>query len=243
MWRLRLALVGLVTAVPVGLGAAPAPAAKPVPGAPIVLFSGYEWTVKDSGTTKVGPGPNLFARSNVWLDAAGRLHLRVTKIRGRWTCAQVLNTTPLGFGTYTWVVDSPVDQFDPNVVLGLFTYGSDPAYSHRELDVEYSRWGNAADSTNGQFGVQPSDTPGNRVRITVASGAVPTTHGFTWAPDHVDFFSDRATPASLHYAGANVPQPGDETARINVWLFRGAPPTDGRSVEVVVRSFTFTPLA
>jgi hypothetical protein len=67
---------------------------------------------------------------------------------------------------------------------------------------------------------------------------------FTWAPDHVDFLHATAPRRRRsHYAGANVPQPGDETARINVWLFRGAPPTDGRSVEVVVRSFTFTPLA
>jgi hypothetical protein len=28
---------------------------------------------------------------------------------------------------------------------------------------------------------------------------------------------------------------------INLWLFRGRPPKDGREVEVVVRNFAFTP--
>jgi len=38
-----------------------------------------------------------------------------------------------------------------------------------------------------------------------------------------------------------VPQPGSEQLRINLWLFRGAPPTDGKTVEVIVKRFTFTP--
>jgi hypothetical protein len=48
-----------------------------------------------------------------------------------------------------------VDKLDPNMVLGLFTYDSDPAFNNREIDIEASRLGNAADPTNAQFVVQP----------------------------------------------------------------------------------------
>jgi len=46
---------------------------------------------------------------------------------------------------------------------------------------------------------------------------------------------------SWTYTGADTPPPGRAQTRINLWLFRGAPPSDGREVEVVVARFGFTP--
>jgi hypothetical protein len=240
--RLRLLLlVVLAAGLPLALGTNRAPAARPAPPPTTIDFSGYRWTVKDSGKVKLGPGPNLFAASNVSVDAEGRLHLRITSSKGRWSTAEVINTQSLGRGTYTWVLDTPVDALDRNVVLGLFTWNDAPDYNHRELDVEFARWGNAADPTNGQFVVQPYDGNGNLQRLTLAAGTVPSTHSFTWAADHVDFSSPSSTPASWRYEGPDVPQPGGENARMNLWLFRGAAPSDGRAVVVVIRSFTFPP--
>jgi hypothetical protein len=48
--------------------------------------------------------------------------------------------------------------------------------------------------------------------------------------------------ASYRYVGADVPVPGGENARINLWLDRGAAPTDGQAVEILFDSFTFTAL-
>ncbi|MDP9295965.1 MAG: hypothetical protein M3O88_04625 [Actinomycetota bacterium] len=39
----------------------------------------------------------------------------------------------------------------------------------------------------------------------------------------------------------DVPTHGDERAHINFWLFRGAPPSDGRAVNVVLSDFSFVP--
>ena len=39
-----------------------------------------------------------------------------------------------------------------------------------------------------------------------------------------------------------IPLEGGENARINLWLFRGSAPTDGRNVEVVLSDFSYTPL-
>ena len=103
-------------------------------------FSGYTWTVKKSGGTKVGPGPNYFAKKNAYVDSFGRLHLAITKVGRHWTVGEVVNTRNLGYGTYKWVLASRIDNLDPNMVLGLFVYDSDPTFNHREIDIEASRW-------------------------------------------------------------------------------------------------------
>jgi hypothetical protein len=206
-----------------------------------IEFSGYTWQVKSS-TGRVGPGPNYFSDSpdNVWVDNLDRLHLRVTASNRRWYSAEVVNSQSLGRGRYSFDVDSPVDALDPNVVLGLFTWSDDPAHNHREIDIEFSRWGTSADPTNGQYVVQPYDHPGNLQRIA-ASGASRSTQSFDWQPSIVTFASSTATPSVWTYSGTDVPQAGSEQARINLWLHRGAPPANGKTVEVVVGRFSFTP--
>jgi hypothetical protein len=238
--RPRPALVaGLVLATMVAAG--PADAARPGGGGgPTVLsFDGYQWLVKSS-TRKIGPGPNLFATSNAWVAADG-LHLRISKVNGKWNAAEVINQSSLGRGTYSWTVQGDLDGLDRNAVLGLFTWNDDSADNHRELDVEFSRWGNAADPTNGQFVVQPYSTNGNLLRITQPSGVTSSTQSFTWGVSSVAFASSAATPSSWTYTGPDVPQPGGENARMNLWLFRGAAPSNGATVEVVITDFAFTP--
>ena len=205
-----------------------------------VEFSDYSWQVKSSAGA-VGPGPNSFSDSaaNVWVDGRGRLHLKLTYSGGRWHSAEVINTQSLGCGRYTFELGSPVNEFDPNVVLGLFTWSDDPAFNNREIDIEFSRWGNADDPTNGQYVVQPYDHRGNLKRISQPA-AVSSAESFDWRPNAVTFTSSNALPSAWTYAGSDVPQPGSEHVRINLWLYRGAPPTSGRTGEVVVNSFNFT---
>jgi hypothetical protein len=224
------------------IGAPTAAPSRPPPTRTI-SFSGYTWTVKSS-SGKVGPGPNYFSSSadNVQVDSVDRLHLRVTYVNGRWYCAEVVNTQSLGYGTYSFTLDSPVDALDPSVTLGLFTWSDRPQYAHRELDIEFARWGNAADPTNGQYVVQPYDSPGHLTRIT-QSGAATSTQSFTWSRSSVAFSSPSATPSSWVFSGSGVPLAGGEHAHMNLWLFQGQAPTDGQEVEVVVKAFSFTPLS
>lgn len=215
-------------------------------GPRVIRFAGYDWEVKTSGRRQVGPGPNLFsdAPASVWVDAEGRLHLRIRRVGNRWYAAEVICRESLGHGRYRFVLDSDVHAFQPSVVLGLFTWSDDATDHHREIDVEMARWGNAADPTNAQFVVQPYDGPANLVRYTVPSG--PTTHAFAWSSDAIAFDAasgpNGETPlADWVYVGPDVPSEGDENPRINLWLFRGAAPADGQPVEVVVRDFVFEP--
>ena len=241
--RRRTALsVGLLLALVAGSSVPATAAGKP--GYPDrVTWSGGTWQVKTSRSA-VGPGPNVYARENVSVDAAGALHLRIARnAKGAWTSAEVIGPTSHGYGTYTFTIASPLDTLDPNVVLGLFTWSDKAPYAHREIDVEFARWGSATDATNAQYVVQPWDAANHLARFSQGSSA-PSTHSFTWRAGSVAWESRDAAGAitsSYAYGGADVPTPGDERVRLNLWLFNGAAPANGQPVEVVVTSFVFTP--
>jgi len=213
-----------------------------------IAFSGYDWTVKSSGEP-VGPGPNVFsdAEDNVFVDKEGRLHLRINQKEGRWRCAEVVSVRSFGLGTYRFTIDSGIDGLDPNVVLGLFTWSNAAEYHHRELDVEISRWGDAANA-NAQFVVQPYTRKGNIVRFAIPPGCGPTTHSVTWTPGRVLCQSwaggghtqpRDSTRLHQHTFTQGIPKPGGENARINLWLIGGKPPRAGKDVEIVCSRFTF----
>lgn len=245
----RVVLVILALAASVAAATA---RGRPAAGGPrIVRFAGHDWTVKTSGRERVGPGPNYFSDSTdtVWVDAYGRLHLRVARAGNRWTAAEVVSVESFGHGTYRFHVDTPLDALPPSVVLGLFTWDDDPAWAHREIDVEFSRWGMAANPVNAQYAVQPYETPGHLQSFLQPPGA-PSTHAFVWLPAAVRFQSlagDLAAPlvpadviASWTYEGA-VPPAGAEHARMNLWLYQGVAPAGGTPVEAIVSDFTFEP--
>ena len=223
------------------IGAGPASAGKPAPPSTIT-WSGRTWQMKSS-QGKVGPGPNYFSASseNVSVDTQGRLHLRITYRNGRWNCAEIVSTETLGYGTYAFDLGSAVDHLDPNVVLGLFTWSDKAAYNHREIDIELSRWGNAADPTNAQYVVQPYDLAGHLQRWTLPAGAVPSTHDFKWQANRVDFmsFGPSGWTNTWSFTGSGVPRSGGENVRLNLWLSAGLAPTDGQDVEVIVDGFGF----
>jgi len=225
---------------------------RPSPGVRWLSFSGYAWWVK-TATGLVGPGPNYFSDStnNVWLDAQGRLHLRITNRSNQWQCAEIISARTFGYGNYRFELDEDVDNLDVQAVLGLFTWSDDPAYAHREIDVECSRWGNAADSNNAQFVVQPFDKAGHLVRYDVPSGVSNSTHISTWETNRVSFQSllggYSPSPDSTNIINSwsyslAMPQTGDENVRLNFWLYTGSPPAGNSQVEVIIKSFEFVPL-
>jgi hypothetical protein len=234
-----------MTSVLVLLAGASLALAAGKPGYPTqITWSGRTWQLKSS-QSKVGPGPNYFSASpeNVWVDASGRLHLRLTFRNGRWNCPELIGTQTLGYGTYVFEIASPVANLDPNVVLGLFTWSDKAPAAHREIDVEFARWGNAGDPTNAQYVVQPYDLAGHLHRLSQPAAAAPTVHGFTWRRGRIDFASSDLVgwDHDWSYVGSDVPPSRDERVRLNLWLFGGAAPTNGQEVEVVVTRFTFTP--
>lgn len=220
-----------------------------------IAFSGYTWQVKES-ELPVGPGDNYFSsrEEDVFVDDSGYLHLRIVQHDGRWYSSEVICQAPLLYGRYVFTVRSAIDDLDPNVVLGMFTWDTlAEEHAHREIDIEMSRWGEAG-APNAQYVVQPWDTPGNRHRfdLSLPSASSVSTHGFGWYPGEVYWQSVAGAVAFpvpddrvLHaweYTGEGVPPAnGAGNARINLWLLNGQAPLDGQPVEVVVQSFRFIP--
>ena len=218
-----------------------------------IAWKGHTWNVTSGGMAGVCQGDP----QNVTVDANGYLHLRIVKNGSTWTSSELFTTDRLGFGTYQWQVDGPIDTYDRNVVLGLFPYGPAAgigADGTNEIDIEYARWGKA-DGPNGDWTDYPASgsTIGELSYTFSLSGATLSTSRFVWSSGAI---------ASLLLQGL---QPADSTAGLlknwtyapanpttnipqqplplgmNLWCF-DAPPSNGQPVEIVVRDFTYVPL-
>ncbi|MFA6570333.1 MAG: T9SS type A sorting domain-containing protein [Bacteroidota bacterium] len=212
-------------------------------------FSGYDWCTKAS-VYPVGPGSNYFSESqdNVWLDSLSRLHLRITHRDGKWLCPEVINGNNLGYGTYSFQIIGKIGDLDPNVVLGLFTWDNSSVYNHREIDIEFSKWGLQND-TNTQYVIQPYDSIGNRYQWIFPGGIDSSTHSFSWCKDKINFLSklgfdlppssDSVIHTWAYDNSSSIPDKGNENIRINLWLLDGQPPIDTNEVEVIINQFSF----
>ena len=215
-------------------------------------FSGYEWKVRPYWSSPLSPGPNHYSDSgkNVWVDGKGQLHLKITRDNDRWNCVEVISKKSFGYGKYIFYLASRVDKINENAVLGLFNWSDSSDYSHREFEFEFSRWGKPVDY-NAQCVVQPYDQEGNMRKFNLGLNGDYSTHTFIWEKSGIDFLSLRGEDPlpkseddkvfSWKYTGKDIPVPGDENVRMNLWLFRGKPPSDGKEVEVIIRKFEWRP--
>lgn len=219
-------------------------------------FSGYEWNVRGSG--KGGPGPNQWDLNNVRVDKNGYLHLKITRVGDEWRCAELYTTQRLGFGRYQFQVIGRIDRFDPNIVLGLFNYptGDVGPDGTNEIDIEIAHWGNPK-WDNGNFTAYPSK--GNRVQegdhhtFTFSLHGEETTHRFVWSSSQIAFTvlnGHRDNDDEPIKGGQWVYAPPDPRlipqqplpVHINLWLFEGKAPIDQKTIEIVIKKFTFIPL-
>lgn len=229
-------------------------------GPPVVLadqpttlyFSNLLWHVKEG---RGGPGPNNWSRNNVWVDASGRLHLKISKINGVWYCPEVYTDKRLGFGEYTFYTIGRIDTLDRNLVLGLFHYttpdiGPDTT---NEIDIEFARWGDP-NHPIGNYTVWPAVTgirPTTHV-FNVSLDGTYTTHGYHWSSQSISFKSGYGHYPNFPYLiHAWRYAPSDYTRRIpqhampmhlNFWLLRGMPPINGQEAEIIISKFCYKPV-
>jgi hypothetical protein len=208
-----------------------------------LFFSGYEWRIRDAPSDR--GGGNDYDRSNAWTDSNGALHLRIAKVSGKWTCAEVTLTRSFGYGTYSFVVQD-TSHLEPAAVFTMFTWdyaGSDP--NNREMDIEVSHWGDPT-TKNAQYVVKPFYVPENASRFAVPSGTL--THSFRWEPGRASFRTVRgsesgskAPPIAEHVFTSGVPIPGVESVRMNLYIFRLVKEPLQRENEVVIEKFEYLP--
>lgn len=208
-----------------------------------ILFAGLEWEVK-SGTG--GPGPNKWSNSakSVWVDQDG-LHLKIRKIQNVWHCAEVRTKAKTLHGMHRFYVVGRIDSLDPNVIFSPFLYIDDD----KELDIEFTKWGDPNWAYNAQYVVQPGPyTPGdNYLPFLFTLGGTHSTHYIDWMPSLVNFksihghYAEPPDPNFLiqefSYSGNQIPpESAGLRVHLNLWLLNGWAPTDKKAVEVVIRS-------
>ncbi len=204
-------------------------------------FSGYQWNVKDGNNSRLGPGPNRFRRENVMVDSAGRLHMFIRRdADGVWSCAEIIMRENIGYGSYTMVLDTPIDSFHAQTVLGLFTWST--RQPNNEMDIEIARF-RGVDGPNLFFSVQP-----NVLAASISGSAWDRSeHTFVWKRGLVSFTSTPFGAGSgtispiRRSIREGILQPLSTNPRINYWLRGGAPPQgiSARSLEVVISAVEF----
>src|SRR6478736_262841 len=214
-------------------------------------WKGYTWSVTNGGMAGVAAG----STANVSVDSNGYLHLQIRKNGDTWTAAEMFTTTRIGFGTYQWQIDGPIDTLDKNVVLGLFPYGPAAGIGDdgtNEIDIEYSRWGQAS-GPNGDWTNYPASgkTVGELSYTFSLSGGTLSTSRFVWTSSSIEDFlfaglqpisSTEGLLKTWKYSPdnpkTNIPQQALPLG-MNLWCYDT--PSDGQNVEVVIRDFQFIP--
>lgn len=203
-------------------------------------FSGLTWIVK-SGFG--GPGPNHWSDSHesVWVDQNGYLHLKIRKEGDNWLCSEIYTRESFGYGMYQFLLGSNVEEFDSNIVTGLFTYETDD----REIDIEFSRWGDPG-AAAGWFTIQPPPYTGNQYNFPLNLNHSLSTHRFFWKEDAIQFQSYRGqhigSPpadsliAAWTYEGSKIPPSRNERLHLNFWLVGGNPPANLMVAELIIRA-------
>ncbi len=217
------------------------------------------WYIKHSSHPRA-PGPNLWSHhsENVFLDSRKFLHLKTTRSGDRWYSAEVFTDNRFGYGEYTFFLIGNMTRFHRRLVLGLFLYQND----HSEIDIEFSRWGQAENDSLGLFTVHWRDSLGNDHRESQKfsfhlSGDTPyTTFKIRWYPDSVQFIgyrghypelpSSRALicRATLYPKGLSA-HGGRKKIVMNLYWYQGKPPhtPSPKEYEIIIRDVWYRPFS
>ena len=209
-------------------------------------FSGYDWNVRMNSAVRGGLD-NLYDGDNAWVDPQGALHLRISKKGEKWTCAMVLQTRSLGYGTYTFTVHD-VSKLEPAAVLSAHTFDASGGDQHyREMDVEISRWGDARSVDNIRYGIVPLYLPANTSRFSEPPGVF--THSMLWEPGRVAFKTFRGSSSGRrgapafheHVFNSGVPSAGQELFYFMFYVVPSDKSPLTRDNELVIDKFEYLP--
>ena len=223
--------------------------AETAQGQRVIEFAEQQWFVKSG--CELGPGPNCWSDSDesVWVEDE-QLHLKIRQIGGVWHTAEIYSQTCTQYGMHRFFTISRMDNMDKQVVAAMFIYKDDLT----EVDIEFAKWGQDNPSHNGQYVVQPYTTPGNLEPFTFTLTGDFSTHYFDWRETSIQFKSihghHQEPPTQSHlihewlYMGSDIPNENEcLKVHINLWLFRGMPPSNGQEVEFIIDNAQLPKLA
>ncbi len=203
----------------------------------IINFAGMEWVVRSG---KGNPGNNLWSDSfqSVWVDEQNRLHLKISKIQGKWYAAEVFSLRPTHYGIHRFYIANRVDLLDKNLVAGIFIYKDDK----HETDIEFSKW-KQPDNLNTQYVVQP-EKPQNLKRFQLSLSGNYSTHIINWQPRQISFQSFYGHYLSLpnsnflidnwHFDKKQLIDDDQYKIHVNLWMINNQPPSDLKEAELII---------
>ncbi len=235
-------------------------------------WSGYTWCVMGSNDTKCYPGPNYFSSQsdNVKVDSLGDLHIRITKRNNKFYCVALFTTQTVGYGLYKFYVSSHIENLDKNIVVGLFTWNdlNCVTNANSEVDIEFTRWGDAGNPDVIEYSVQPTNAGLETERFSSWPMKITdnkTLHLINWTSSSVSFssYETHSYPpsqsnliSSWNFGNNNpaksklecnsnpivIPAPQSNThLDMNMWLDGGRYPSDNLEAEVVIHAVQFSP--
>jgi hypothetical protein len=116
----------------------------------------------------------------------------------------------LGYGTSGLSLASRIDRLDKNIVADFFSWSTTAAWNHREIDIEFSRWGGQLLRENAQFVVQPMSDDSLFRSLAVQDGDF-SSHAMAWRPGIVSFESRHGHPEEGKPFSALSPMTGPAT--------------------------------
>lgn len=204
-----------------------------------IEFSGLTWEIRRDG--RGSPSQNYWRESNVWTDKTGALHLKIRRVGGVWTCAELRTKEKFLYGEFSFEVIGELDKLDKNIVFGLFKYPDDGINEGQgEIDIEFAKWGDE-NNPSGNFTLWKNEKEILEKKVfPVNLQGTYSEHLFLKTPQSVSFQSfhghNRQNEIfSWKYFGKNlsrVPMP----IYLNFWLFRGQPPSNLQEAEIIVKS-------
>ncbi len=226
---------------------------RPADDIRIIQWAGRSWRVR---SWPGGPGPNNWCDTTdcVWVDDNGDLHLTIQRINGRWWASEISASDFTNFGEHRFYIQGPIDELDPNVVLGLFLYSDIEDDDIEELDVEFALWGDADPAAHeGWYTTWRQNDIGEQYSFDVALNDLDSTHAINWQADQIAFESlqgfhqqaiDPGDVIAQWQTNASdvIPAPEDEMRiHINLWLMNGLPPTDRQAVAIIIHDLEAPP--
>ncbi|HTY90883.1 MAG TPA: hypothetical protein VMC84_06865 [Methanocella sp.] len=221
------------------------PTPTPIPVVKTLEWSGYSWIVDDYRG-------GVFTTNNVWVDSEGRLHMKLIYKDGKWNEFNVILKDPIGYGTYSWTVDTDLEDIqdvqdggNPNFIFSGFSYDDSlPDYNYGEIDIEHCKWGNPDLDSNTDWTIHPANHLVQYKHITGANN----TDTIEWMPDHIKFSVQGPSQPYMEYVFNDHSQIPPASGYMQ-WLFyvgevKSHPPPNNigyYEAEVVIRNFKIVP--
>jgi hypothetical protein len=208
-----------------------------------INFAGMTWDVRQGFGN---PRNNNWADDlqSVFTDANGWLHMKIRNIDGTWYSSEVISTSNFGYGQYLFFVDGKIDDYDPNITIGLFSYTDDT----NEIDIEIANFDTINASKKTVYHTVQGGVNSEHIQLNLNDTY--TSHKFIWASDNITFQSYHGhypcLPSSdllikdTSFRVNNIPQVGNAKLHINFWLLDALNgPINRQEAEIVIRNVVF----